>query len=171
MENAGDNNYNSNFINVSFVLVYKNAKISAVRSLADICFLHVLHVNYLYYSVFCASVFLRTVCKLLNTTSTSFVFILRVCQRLQPTVSFCFILWFRPFQVIRLIDNIFCLCFYNAGSSATSKANLRRDWLDEGEDSHSLVECDLLSIVFAEEFCAGNMCAGVKGRLKSSVRF
>ena len=42
MENAGDNNYNSNFINVSFVLVYKNAKISAVRSLADICFLHVL---------------------------------------------------------------------------------------------------------------------------------
>ena len=42
MENAGDNNYNSNFINASFVLVYKNAKISAVRSLADICFLHVL---------------------------------------------------------------------------------------------------------------------------------
>ena len=58
MENAGDNNYNSNFINVSFVLVYKNAKISAVRSLADICFLHVLIrlIRCIIVSV-CASVF------------------------------------------------------------------------------------------------------------------
>ena len=39
------------------------------------------------------------------------------------------------------------------------------------EDSHSLVECDLLSIDFSEGFCAGNVCAGVKGRLKSSVSF
>ena len=29
-------------------------------------------------------------------------------ERLQPTVSFCFILLFHPFQLIRLIDNIFC---------------------------------------------------------------
>ena len=41
----------------------------------------------------------------------------------------------------------------------------------EGEDSHSLVQCDLPSIGFSEEFCAGNACAGVKGRLKSSVGF
>ena len=30
----------------------------------------------------------------------------------------------------------------------SSKANPLRDRLDEGEDSHSLVECDLLSIGF-----------------------
>ena len=29
----------------------------------------------------------------------------------------------------------------------------------------------MLSIGFSEEFCAGNVCAGVKGRLKSSVSF
>ena len=29
----------------------------------------------------------------------------------------------------------------------------------------------MLSIGFPEEFCAGNVCAGVKGRLKSSVSF
>ena len=29
----------------------------------------------------------------------------------------------------------------------------------------------MLSISFSEEFCAGNVCAGVKGRLKSSVSF
>ena len=43
--------------------------------------------------------------------------------------------------------------------------------VDEGEGSHSLVECELLSIGFSEEFCFGNVCAGVKGRLKSSVSF
>ena len=43
--------------------------------------------------------------------------------------------------------------------------------VDEEEDSHSLVKCDLLSISFSEEFCAGNVCAGVKDRLKSSVSF
>lgn len=34
-----------------------------------------------------------------------------------------------------------------------------------------MVECDLLSINFSEEFCVGNVCAGVKGRLKSAVSF
>ena len=29
----------------------------------------------------------------------------------------------------------------------------------------------MLPIGFSEEFCAGNVCAGVKGRLKSSVTF
>ena len=29
----------------------------------------------------------------------------------------------------------------------------------------------MLSIGISEEFCAGNVCAGVKGRLKSSVSF
>jgi len=29
----------------------------------------------------------------------------------------------------------------------------------------------LLSICFSEEFCAGNVCAGVKGRLKSAVSY
>ena len=56
-------------------------------------------------------------------------------------------------------------------SSNSSKANPRRDCLDEGEDSRSLVECDFLSIGFSEEFCAGNVYAAVKGRLKSSVSF
>ena len=56
-------------------------------------------------------------------------------------------------------------------SSNSSKANPRCDCLDEGEDSHSLVECDFLSIGFSEEFCAGNVYAAVKGRLKSSVSF
>ena len=75
--------------------------------------------------------------------SCSFVFIVRVCERLQPTVSFCFILCFRPFQLIRLIDNIFCFYFYQCGefghlsafcskSSDSSKANPRLDRLDEG---------------------------------------
>lgn len=60
---------------------------------------------------------------------------------------------------------------FSSKSSDSSKANPCRDRLDEGEDSHSLAECDLLSITFSQEFCAGNVCARVKGRLKSSVSF
>ena len=37
--------------------------------------------------------------------------------------------------------NAFC-----SKSSDSSKANPRGSWLDEGEDNHSWVECDLLSI-------------------------
>ena len=43
--------------------------------------------------------------------------------------------------------------------------------LDKGEDSHSLAECDLLSIGFSEEFSFGNVCTGVKGCLKTSASF
>jgi len=39
------------------------------------------------------------------------------------------------------------------------------------EDSHALVECDLLSDGFSEEVCASNACAGATGHLKSSIGF
>ena len=65
----------------------------------------------------------------------------------------------------------FVLIAFCSKWSNSLKANPRRGLLDEGEDSHSLVECDLLSIGFSEEFCAGNVCAGVKGRFMSSISF
>ena len=65
----------------------------------------------------------------------------------------------------------FVLIAFCSKWSNSLKANPRRSLLDEGEDSHSLVECDLLSIGFSEEFCAGNVCAGVKGRFMSSISF
>ena len=88
----------------------QNLKISAGCSLADICFLHVL---------------IRLIRCILVSVPWYFsgvkyfaygyisVFFIRVCKRLQATVSFCFILCFHPFQTIGLLDNIYIFCFYS----------------------------------------------------------
>ena len=119
----------------------QNAKISAVCSLADICFLHVLIwlISCIILSV-CVSVFL--VSSILHTViqvSCSFVFVFRVCERLTTHSLFSFYC----FEFLSLLEKLF-VCFLVTGVRLllTSVSSFQGPILtvtgyniDEGKDS------------------------------------
>ena len=141
----------------------QNAKISAVRSLADICFLHVLIwlITCIILSV-CVSVFLvLSILHAVWEVSCSFVFVLRVCERL-ITHS---LISFYCFEFLSLLEKLVVLFFSNWSSAFAhvcffiSKTNPLSDWLQyrwrKGFICQSSDECDLIYFSVSEEFFLG----------------